>query len=172
MRIKIIICTIFLTIFLLSLQFTSAANIAVHPGDNIQTAVNNAASGDNITVYDNNNDPWTYKESIVINKKINIKSSGNVNIEAKNTNSAVFTVNPTGAGTSIQNFNLSKSSYCIMINNANNCIISGNNINEASLVGIQFYGNMNNSKVIGNLITGVNPAVGNGISFEYGILYF
>ncbi|ADZ09085.1 parallel beta-helix repeat [Methanobacterium lacus] len=169
---KIIICTLFLVFCFTFIQSTEAANVTVLPGQSIQTAVNNAASGDNINVYDDNNNPYTYKESIAVNKKVNIKAHGNVNVEAINPNSAVFTVNPKGAGTSIQNFTLSKSSYCIVINNANNCIISGNKINEASLVGIQFYGPMNNSKVIGNIITGVNPAVGNGISFEYGFCTF
>ncbi|UTB33141.1 MAG: right-handed parallel beta-helix repeat-containing protein [Methanobacterium sp. ERen5] len=144
----------------------------MHPGQSIQAAVNSAAAGDNINVYDDNNNPWTYKESVVVNKKVNIKAQGSVNIEAINTSSAVFTVNPNGAGTSIQNFNLSRSSYCIMINNANNCLISGNKISDVSLVGIQFYGPMNNSRVIGNTITGINPAVGNGISFEYGFCTF
>ena len=155
-------------ICIISLHSISAANVSVHPGDSIQSAVDHASDGDNLTVYDNNSHQYTYKESISINKKINIKSSGNVTIEAKNTNSAVFTVNGNGSGSSIQNFILSNSNYCIMINGANNCLISNNNIIGASLVGIQFYGNMNNSKVIGNTITGVDPSVGNGISFEYG----
>ncbi len=153
---------------LFSLQSISAANITVHPGSTIQSAVDQASNGDTIVVYDNNGTPYTYKESITINKKINIKSNGNVSIEAKNTSSAVFTVNTNGTGSLIQNFTLTKSNYCIMINNANNCILSGNNIVAASLVGIQFYGNVNNSQVIGNTITGLDSTVGNGISFEYG----
>lgn len=167
-----IIYTLFLVFCITSVQFSEASNVTVNPGQSIQNAVNTASEGDNINVYDDNNNLWTYKESIVVNKKVNIKAHGNVNIEAINPNSAVFTVNPTGSGTSIQNFNLSRSSYCIMINHANNCTISGNKINEVSLVGIQFYGPMNNSKVIGNTITGVNPTVGNGISFEYGLCTF
>jgi len=55
-----------------------------------------------------------------------------------------------------------------MINNANSCIIANNVINSASLVGIQFYGNVYNSRVINNTINGVDSSVGNGISFEYG----
>ncbi len=153
---------------LFSVQSISAANITVHPGDSIQNAVNSASDGDNITVYSNNNSPYTYKESISINKRINIKASGNVTIEAKNTSSAVFTVNSNGAGSSIQNFLLTKTNYCIMINNANSCTLKNNTITGTSLVGIQFYGNAYNSKVIGNIITGTDPNVGNGISFEYG----
>ena len=165
---KVIIYMFLISIFLISLQSISAANIAVHPGESIQNAVDQASNGDNITVYDNNKNPYTYKESITINKKINIKSSGKVTIQAKNSSSSVFTVNGKGTGSSIQNFILSQSNYCIIINNANNCIISNNNIMAASLVGIQFYGNMSNSKVSGNNITGVKSTVGNGISFEYG----
>ncbi len=163
-----IILTFFMCMCLVSLQSISAANLTVHPGESIQNVVNTASDGDNIIVYDNNNNAYTYKESITLNKKVYIKSSGKVTIEAKNTSSAVFVVNGNGAGSSIQNFTLSKSNYCIMINNANNCLISGNNIISASLVGIQFYGDMSNSRVVGNTITGVSPNVGNGISFEYG----
>ena len=154
--------------FMISLQSISATNITVHPGGSIQTAVNNANNGDTITVYDNNKTPYTYKESIAINKKVNIKSSGNVTIEAKDTSSSVFTVNPNGAGSTIQNFTMTKSDYVVMINNAVNCTISNNIIKDASLVGIQFYGSMSNSNVINNMIIGLSPTVGNGISFEYG----
>lgn len=150
-----------------SIQSISAANIAVHPGESIQNAVNGANDGDNITVYDNNN-PYTYKESITLNKKITIKASGNVTIEAKNSSSAVFTVNSAASGSTIQNFIMTKTDYCIMINNANSCTIANNIISRTSLVGIQFYGNVYNSKVTGNTITGVDPSVGNGVSFEYG----
>lgn len=158
--------------FLISLQSIYAANLTVHPGDKIQNVVNKASDGDTITVYDNNNNPYTYKESIVITKKLIIQSNGHVTIEAKNTSSAVFTVNPNGAGTYIKNFKLTKSSYSIMINNANNCKISGNTIIGASLVGIQFYGNIINSKVYFNKIYGSNPNYGNGISFEYGAVSY
>ncbi len=165
---------IFLYMFLIvtsivCVQSVSAANISVHPGDSIQSAVDKASNGDTVVVYGDNKTSSTYKESVYINKKVNIKSSGNVIIEAKNTSSAVFTVNSEGSGSSIQNFDLTKSNYCIVINNAQNCLISGNKIIGASLVGIQFYGDMSNSKVLYNQITGTDPAVGNGISFEYGL---
>ena len=69
---------------LISLQSINAATITVHPGGSIQSAVNHAANGDTIIVYDNNKHPYTYKESIVVNKKLTIKSSGKVTIKAKN----------------------------------------------------------------------------------------
>ncbi|UTB33091.1 MAG: right-handed parallel beta-helix repeat-containing protein [Methanobacterium sp. ERen5] len=165
---KMIIIIIFMGTCLISLQSITAANVTVHPGESIQTAVNGASDGDNIIVYDDNNKAYTYKESISINKKVYIKSNGNVTIEANNSSSAVFTVHSGGSGSSIQNFKMTKTNYCIMISNANSCIISNNIISGASLVGIQFYGDIYNSKVTGNTITGVNPSVGNGISFEYG----
>ncbi len=157
-----------LSICLVSLQTISAANITVYPGSSIQSAVNQASNGDTITVYSNNSNPYTYKESVTINKEVNIKASGNVTIQALNSSDSVFTVNNGGSGSCIQNFTLSNSNYGVMINDANNCTISDNNIIAASLVGIQFYGNMSNSQVIGNTITGINSTVGNGISFEYG----
>lgn len=163
---------IMLSMFLISLEAVAATNISVHPGDNIQSAVNKASAGDNIIVYAYNNAPYTYKGSVVLNKKLFIKSSGSVTIQAKDAKSAVFTVNSNAAGSSIKNFKLIKSSYCVIINNANNCLISGNTITEASLVGIQFYGNSYNNTVANNKISGVNPRMGNGISFEYGTVNY
>lgn len=165
---KIVLYMIMILMSIFCVQSVSAANITVHPGDNIQSAIDKASNGDTVVVYGNDKSSYTYKESIYINKKINIKSNGNVIIEAKNTSSAVFTVNSGGSGSSIQNFNLTKTNYCIVINNAQNCLISGNNIIGASLVGVQFYGDMSNSRVMYNKITGTDPNVGNGISFEYG----
>lgn len=163
-----VIYIVMLSMFLISFEAVAATNISVHPGDNIQSAVDKASDGDTIVVYDNHNAAYTYKGSVVLNKKVSIVSSGSVTIQAKDTKSAVFTVTSNGAGSSIKNFKLSKSSYCVIVNNANNCVISGNTITEASLVGIQFYGNSFNNTVANNKISGVNPRIGNGISFEYG----
>ena len=107
------------------------------------------------------------KESLVINKKINLTSNGNVTIQAKNSYSSVVNICKTGFGSSIQNFKLTNTNYCIIIN-ANNCTVSNNIINSASLVGIQFYGDISHAKVIGNRIVGLSSAKGNGISFEFG----
>ncbi len=152
----------------ISLQSINAADIAVHPGGSIQNAINHAANGDSITVYGNGNSAYTYKESITVNKKLNIKAVGDVTIQDPNTANPVVTINSGGSGSSIENFIMTKSSYCVVIDNANNCIISGNKIVAASLVGIQLYGNVQNSLITGNTITGSSHTVGNGISFEYG----
>ena len=151
---------------LISLQSINAATITVHPGGSIQSAVNHAANGDTIIVYDNNKHPYTYKESIVVNKKLTIKSSGKVTIQAKNSHSSVFTVNQGGAGSSIKNFALSKTNYAILVKNAGNTFISGNKI-SASLVGVQYTGNIQNSQILKNRLTGTNKNYGNGISFQY-----
>jgi parallel beta-helix repeat protein len=152
---------------MVSINSISAANVTVNPGNSIQSAVNNANAGDTVIINDNNKQAYTYKESITITKKLNIVSNGSVTIKAKNTNSAVFTINPTAAGSSIKNFKLSDTNYCIMVNKASYCTISGNAI-TASLVGIQFYGDITRSQVLNNKISGTSCNWGNGISFEYG----
>jgi parallel beta-helix repeat protein len=158
--------------FLITIQSVYATNIAVHPGESIQRAVDIASNGDTIIVYDDNKNPYTYKESITINKEVHIIASGNVTIEAINNGTSVFTVSSEGSGTTIQNFRLTKTNYCIVISNADNCNITDNIITEASLVGIQFYGDIKNTLVMGNNITGLKSDYGNGISFEYGTCTF
>ena len=164
---KIFIYIFFICLCLISLQTITAANLTVHPGESLQNSVNKAVNGDNIIVYDNNA-PYTYNENVIINKKISIKAIGNVTIQAANTGSPVFTINQNGAGSTIQNFRLSNSNYCIVVSNTKDCTLLGNTITGASLVGIQFYGNINNTKVQDNTIIGFDPTMGNGISFEGG----
>ena len=164
---KLFIYIFFICVCLISLQTLSAANLTVHPGESIQNSVNKAVNGDIIIVYDNNA-PYTYKENIIINKKINIRANGNVTIQAANSDSSVFTINQNGAGSTIQNFRLSNSNYSIVVSNAKDCTLLGNTVTGASLVGIQFYGNINNTKVQDNTIIGSDPTIGNGISFEGG----
>jgi len=164
---KWIFFTFLLGMCLISMQSINAATITVNPGGSIQSAVNHATNGDTIVVNANGTKAYTYKESVNINKKINIISKGKVTIQAKNSGSSVFTVNSGGSGSTIKNFILTKSNYCIYVNNAVNTIISGNTIIGASLVGIQFNGNIKNSKILNNYITGLNKNYGNGISFQF-----
>jgi len=168
MKKKMILCTLFLFLCMITINSISAANVTVNPGSSIQNAVNKANSGDTIIVNDNNKNAYTYQESITVNKKLNIVANGSVTIKAKNSNSAVFNIDPSAAGSSIKNFKLTDSNYCIMVNRANSCTISGNTISSTSLVGIQFYGDIQKSYILYNKISGVSPQYGNGISFEYG----
>ena len=165
---KMIISTFLIGLCLISLQSINAADIKVHPGDSIQSAINKASSGDTVIVYDNNQKSYTYKESLKINKKIHLKASGSVTIQARTTGSSVISVSQSGSGSIIQDFKLTKSSYCVVINNAKYCKVLGNSISSASLVGIQFYGNVDHTRVICNSITGSSSTRGNGISFESG----
>lgn len=168
MKKKMMLCALFICLCMVSINSISAANITVNPGSSIQNAVNKAHFGDTIIINGNKKQPYTYKESITLNKKLNLVSNGSVTIKAKNTNSAVFTINPTAAGSSIKNFKLTNSNYCIVVNKASSCTIYGNTIASASLVGIQFYGVITKSQVMNNKISGVTSKHGNGISFEYG----
>lgn len=153
---------------IISINSIDAASVTVTPGHSIQNAVNSAHTGDTVVVTDNNNKAYTYKESVYITKKLNIVSKGSVTIKAKSTKDAVFTINPAAAGSSIKDFKLSSSSYCVVVNGASGCTIYGNYISSASLVGIQFYGDITKSKVLNNKISGTTWKQGNGISFEYG----
>ena len=112
---KMIIYTFLIGICLISLQSINAADIKVHPGESIQSAVNKASNGDTVIVFDNNKKAYTYKESVVINKKIHLKASGKVTIESKNRVSYAISVSKGGSGSIIQDFKLTKSSYCIVI---------------------------------------------------------
>ena len=163
-----IISTFLIGLCLISLQSINAADIKVHPGDSIQSAINKASSGDTVIVYDNNQKSYTYKESLKINKKIHLKASGSVTIQARTTGSSVISISQSGSGSIIQDFKLTKSSYSVVINNAKYCKLLGNRISAASLVGIQFYGNVDHTRVICNSITGTSSTRGNGISFESG----
>ena len=163
-----IISTFLIGLCLISLQSINAADIKVHPGDSIQSAINKASSGDTVIVYDNNKKAYTYQESLSINKKIYLKANGSVTIQARTTGSSAISISQGGSGSTIQDFKLTKSSYCIILSNAKNCRILGNSISAASLVGIQFYGNIDHTRVICNSITGTSSTRGNGISFESG----
>lgn len=165
---KMFIYTFLMGMCFISLQSINAADITVHPGGSIQNAINHASNGDNITVYGNANSAYTYQESITLNKKLNITAVGDVIIQDPNTDNPVVTINSGGSGSTIRDFVMTKSSYCVVINQANNCMISGNKIVAPSLVGVQIYGNVKNSFITGNIIIGLSNTVGNGISFEDG----
>ncbi|MGF7117348.1 right-handed parallel beta-helix repeat-containing protein [Methanobacterium oryzae] len=94
---------------LIILNVASAADRNVGPGytyTNITAAINAASTGDTINVYDNGA-PYTYNENVVINKtNLTITAKGNVTVRAKNPNSAVFSIDPTGNGSSISNFKI------------------------------------------------------------------
>jgi parallel beta-helix repeat protein len=72
---------------------SSAATISVHPGDSIQSAVDNANIGDYINVYDSQGTSYTYNENIVVNKdNITLSANGDVTVNATDPSKPVFDV--------------------------------------------------------------------------------
>ncbi len=103
----------------------------VHPGESIQTAINEASDGDIITVYDNNGSAYTYHETITINKRITLIADGDVTISGDlNPASPVITITTAGNGSTVHGFEItgSTSSAGILLNNTQNNTIMGNNI--------------------------------------------
>jgi len=122
-----------ITLFLLfTVSSVSAANWTVNPGDSIQSVVNGAAANDNITVNDDNGNPYNYTENVVVNKNLTLKANGTVGVNAQNQNNPVFRIDNSGSGSTIQGFSLkgvtATNQAVIYLNNANYCTITGNTI--------------------------------------------
>ncbi|KKG17255.1 hypothetical protein EO98_08675 [Methanosarcina sp. 2.H.T.1A.6] len=109
----------------------AAAEISVQPGDSIQTAVNNATSGDEIIVK-----PGTYTENIVINTdNLVIRSeSGNPDdtiIKARSSSAHVFAVKADNVRISGLTITGTKTSYSgIQFSGCNNGIIENNKLSN------------------------------------------
>ncbi len=105
----------------------TAAEILVQPGDSIQTAVNNATSGDEIVIQ-----PGTYTENIVISTgNLVIRSeSGNPEntiIKAKSSSAHALSVKADSVKVSGLKITGTKSSYAgIQLSGCSNCVIENN----------------------------------------------
>jgi PGF-pre-PGF domain-containing protein len=139
----------------------AAAEIYVQPGDSIQTAVDNAISGDIIILK-----PGTYTENIEINKDDLLISSESGNpddtiITARSSSNHVITLQADYVKISGLGITGTKESYTgIYLSGCNNCIIENNKILKN---GYGIY--LLNSK--GNTLSN-NKVTNNG---EYGILF-
>lgn len=139
----------------------TAAEIFVQSGDSIQTAIDNATSGDVIIL-----EPGTYNENVVINTdNLVIKSeSGNPEdtiIKAKSSSSHVFALQADNVQISGLQITGTKNTYTgIYLSGCNNCIIDKNKILNN---GYGIY--LLNSK--GNMLSN-NEVTNNG---AYGILF-
>ena len=112
----------------------------------IQWAVDNASAGDTIIVRDG-----TYYESVVVNKKLTIKSeNGSDNCIVDGTGSTVFTLEADGIR--IEGFTITGSWDGIYLKYSNNNIISRNSIIENGGYGIHLYNSNNNSISENNII--------------------
>lgn len=130
----------------------TAAEISVQSGDSIQTAVNNATSGDEIIVK-----PGTYTENIVINTdNLVVRSeSGNPDdtiIKAKSSSAHVFAVKADNVRISGLTITGTKNSYSgIQFSGCNNGIIEKNKISNDGY-GIYLL-NSKGSTVSNNVVT-------------------
>ncbi|NYB52465.1 MAG: right-handed parallel beta-helix repeat-containing protein, partial [Methanobacteriaceae archaeon] len=121
-------------------------NTVSHQGfTTIQAAINapSTSAGDIIEVASG-----TYVENIVLTKKLTIRAvpGGTVTLQALNPNLPVFTIKTNGTGSKISGFviNGTNSSFGILLENANECIIENNNIN-GNFKGIYLFQSSRNS---------------------------
>jgi len=151
--------------------------------NSIQAAIEsvNIISGDTIWLGN-----ITYSENVIINKKIIIRpiSGVNVTVTASNPNLPVFTINPNGNGTTIQDLiingsinnagvyinsapanyilgnNITGNSNGIYLYNATENVISGNGISNNSLNGVfintGFDNEVSSNKITYNGVAGIN----------------
>jgi len=171
---KLIILLGFFLILVLISGIGSAAEIIVQPGNSIQAAVNNASSGDTITLK-----AGTYTENLNITKgNITIRSqSGNPDdtiIKAKSTkdvlivqasNVTIRGIKATGSGSSYSGIYLYKCSNCVIENSkvmnngygirlgsSSKCTISKNTAINNGVYGI-YLGSSSKNTVSGNTAT-------------------
>lgn len=132
----------------------SAAEWNVNPGQSIQSVINNnATNGDTITVNDPTGNGSTYKENLVINKNLTIKTSGNVTLNLEEIDGDAFFVSASGSGSTIKNFNIKGAFNGVYLNSANNCVISGNYIYNC-LYGI-YSSESSNNQLINNTLNNI-----------------
>ena len=139
---------------------TVNASSSVHPGDNIQSAVDNATSGDTITIYDNNGSSYTYNENLIINKTINLVGSGNVTINAANSSNPTITLQSGAINSTITGLTITGAinSYGIDAKSTTNCTITNNTITN-NYIGIFMdhsrYITITNNTITNNTWSGV-----------------
>jgi len=120
--------------FGIGIDDAQAATLNVGPGqtyNTINAAITAANPQDTIIVHDNNGNPYTYTENVVVNKNLTINSSGNVIINASGVGNAIQ-INSGGTGSTIKGFNLTgatgQSTAGIRLNSASYVKILQNNI--------------------------------------------
>ncbi|WP_410508508.1 PKD domain-containing protein [Methanosarcina hadiensis] len=182
------IFTILLGIFLVLVLISgagSAAEIVIQPGSSIQTAVNNANSGDTIILK-----PGTYSENLNITKgNITIRSQSenpdDTIIKSKNSRDAILLQAPnitisgikvTGSGSSYAGINLYKCSKCVIekskvtnngygirLTSSSRCTISKNTVTDNVAYGI-YLGSSSLNTISGNTANNDNRGIHVGSS--------
>ncbi|WP_455392226.1 PKD domain-containing protein [[Eubacterium] cellulosolvens] len=124
-----------------------AATLIVGPGQTyttIQSAINAAGSGATIYVYNG-----TYKENLVINKKVSLIGNGTnwTFIDGQGSGN-VITITSNGvelSGFTVKNGGSNPFDAGVKLNNINNCIISNNNISTNQFYGVYIYQGSDNT---------------------------
>ncbi|QEF93787.1 right-handed parallel beta-helix repeat-containing protein [Methanothermobacter sp. KEPCO-1] len=120
----------------------------------IQAAIDNGStvSGDTIIVHDDGGNPYTYHESVTVNKtNLTIRSAGLVTVNGSlNPSSPVFRVQSTGSGATIQGFRLvgATAAAGVSMDGAENVTLTNLNITGSSL-GVLIRGESSNVTVSG-----------------------
>ena len=126
---KIMISITTILILIIGSGIVTAAEISVQPGGSIQTAINNASSGDVILLK-----PGTYTENIIIDKdNLAIRSESgdpeNTIIKASSSGAHVLSVQADSVRISGLKITGTKSSYAgVQLSGCNNCIVENNKL--------------------------------------------
>jgi parallel beta-helix repeat protein len=133
---------------LLSPTICFGATIDVYPGEKIQDAVNSASAGDTIIVH-----TGTYTENIEVKKRLTIRNSGNVTVNAKIRWDPCIRITSFGGGSTIRGLTLGGATFDdgIYLDNANGCYIENNLIRNNGHSGINCAGTGNT--ISGNQIS-------------------
>jgi parallel beta-helix repeat protein len=125
----------------------------VNPGDNVQSILNNATSGDTILFHDNNGTAYTYNVNLVINKTLNLITDGYVTLNAANTSNPVLSLTKGANGTSISGLDITgaSGSIGINVNSVNKITLTNDNI-SGNMLGVELLNSSNNT-ITGNNIT-------------------
>ncbi|MFA0832412.1 MAG: right-handed parallel beta-helix repeat-containing protein, partial [Methanobacterium formicicum] len=130
----------------------------VYPGESIQDEVNLASDGSTITVHDNSENPYTYLENIILNKKLQLVALGDVTIASLSSSTPVIEINSMGSGSSISGFTITGGLQGVYLNLAENCTVLSNTITNNNY-GVEVFGGQNNTlnenNISSNTVSGV-----------------
>jgi len=128
----------------------------------IQSAVNASNAGDTIIVH-----VGTYKENIVVDRKIEFKTAGDgdVTIQAQDAYEDVITIKMNGSSSIISGFNIFGGHHGISLNRADNCVISGNIVEHHVEHGIVL-SESDHNEITNNTVSGVEEGQVVGILLD------
>ncbi len=171
---KIIISILTILFAIIICGTSSATEWTVGPGGTydyttIQSAIDSGTTltGDTITVYDDNGNPYTYQENVLINKDLTVTTTGQVTVSGSlNPNTPVFTINSAGSQATLSGFSITSAtnSAGILINGATDIILNDLTITSCQR-GVVTQGTTSNININGANISGTTS---NGIYIDSG----